>query len=110
MKTEVLFIESRKKAAELLGFEVLYENHNLYETESIPYIVFEDKALYDIICSNLDNILDTKIDECRQTHNVNRFFRINDKKYYTIVKKFHNYYYIKDKNGTHKTIDNFRAS
>jgi len=110
IKCDILFVE---KEQSLLRFLDKIE-HNLLETPNIRYIVVEDKELFNFIKNNYSLAFDTKIEESyisgRKDKILMRFFRIKEKKLFTVIKNFRNYFYVLDPNGKYITIDNKRVS
>jgi DNA polymerase elongation subunit (family B) len=94
--------------------DISYENNNLLETIDIDYIVINDLNMFNLIKDNQKNILDIKIEESwvsgQNFKKLYRFFRINDKKLYTIVKNFKRFYYVEDVNGEYTAIDGKKCS
>ena len=102
---DILYVRNRNSLSQHMS----PENHNLLETENINYIVVEDKCLLNIIKNNWEDIITTKIEESfisGQKHkSLFRFFRIKDKKLYTIIKNFRNFHYVAARDGGFTAID-----
>jgi len=82
-------------------------NHNILETVEINYIIIKDLDLFCNIYNNFNEILIVKFDEYK--NRVFKTFRIKDKKYFSIVVNFENYFYVLDENGEYMTIDGKRC-
>lgn len=101
-KCDMLFIKNKNNFND--------NSHNIFETEGINYIVIGDSKLFSEIYNNYNSITDIKFDECYKNKSIYRFFRIGNKKLYTIVKYFKNFYYIDDPYGDLIAIDGHRVS
>ena len=104
IEIDILFVLNKSNLANFIPRELNNESHHILETLNITYIVINSIGTLNDIYNNFEDILIVKFDEDRYTNKVFKFFRIKDKKYYTIVKNFYNYYYIEDSNGKYTTI------
>jgi len=108
-KCDILFVKNKSSLSKIFR-DV---DHCILETPNIRYIVIEDEKLLKLIQDNFEDIIDTKIEESfvrgLKYKKLFRFFRIKDKKLYTIVKNFRNYYYVEDENGKYETITGKKA-
>ena len=110
---DILFVFNKMLLKDFIR-DIYYTKHFLLETEDINYIILGDEEMLNLVIDNWDNIITTKIEESfiegQRGKTLFRFFRIKDKKLYTIVKNFRNFYYVPDENGEYITIDNKRVS
>lgn len=130
-------LENKPASLELLDCDILFIKEinnafyyfdsvetNLLEIPNIRYIIVEDIKLFEYIRDNFEEAYDVKIEEAYiggsgdyynpsgkdPNKKLLRFFRIRDRKMYTIVKNFEKYYYIPDEKGSFLTIDNRKVS
>lgn len=112
LKCDILFVFDRNLLKDfILDLE---KYHKLFETSDINYIVVESLDMFEFIRKHFDEIITTKIEECylnkQKDKNLYRFLRYKDKKLYTIIKNFSNFYYVKDVDGRFTAIDDNKCS
>jgi len=111
LKCDVLYIDNFATYRELFNIQ-----SNVIETESIDIALTNNFELFKLICNNYNKIFDTKIDHYTDRTNgawnekLFKYLRIGYTKFAKEVIGFKNYYYIKDENGAHTTIDGFKVS
>lgn len=103
----------------LIGGFLNVDDGELFETEKIKYIVVGNIELYKLIYDNFEDISVVMVDELvknidefenKNDRTVLKFFRIGDKRMFTRVCNFHNFYYVPSDEGKCLTIDNKRCS
>lgn len=110
---DILFVFNKELLFEFI--DIAEEEHNIFETIDIPFIVVADIDLFYLILNNWESVGTTiKVEESYMMWNDNkklfRFFRINNNKFYTIIKNFNNFYYVEDDKGVDISIDNKKVS
>jgi len=107
---EVLFVVNKDNLKDYIK-DIDY---HLLETEDIKYIIINDNSLFDLIVANLDKIICTKIEESwfgsSKKKKLFRFFRVDNKKMFTVIKNFEKFYFVLDSNGDHTTFDDKKVS
>jgi DNA polymerase elongation subunit (family B) len=104
LKCDILFVFNKMYIQHFIN-DILFEKHNILETLEIDYIIIGDLNTLNLLCDNFENISITKFDEDYGTKSTYKFFRVNDKKMYTIIKNFDNYYYVPNESGKFLTFD-----
>ncbi len=106
---DILFVFDKSNLSSHIK-DINYSEHYMFETENLDLIIVGSLELLRYIYDNYSEILDVKFDECYSTKCLYRFFRIKDRKFYSIVKNFKHFYYIEDPNGKYTAIDGTKVS